>query len=257
MAGMTEIEKKRLLKLYLGVRGGYLGNFDHIGILERFYIESGLEVDPRAYEGTNRAKFEQILNDSPPAVQAMILRQALAFHPPDPERWTTRTQELHDELSAVADRLEGTAPVPSKKPKITSASVERAIDDAEQLIEKTGATSAVDRVHTMLHGYLRAVCEDAGIRYGEKTLLSGLFGLLRNQHPAFNDVGPRKDDLEKIFRAMSGIMDAMNPIRNEGSMAHANKDLLDPPEAALVINMARTILHYVDMKVAAVTSGSR
>lgn len=50
---------------------------------------------------------------------------------------------------------------------------------------------------------------------------------------------------------MTGIMDAMNPIRNEGSLAHPNNDLLAPPEAALVINMARTILHYIDMKVTA------
>ena len=121
--------------------------------------------------------------------------------------------------------------------------------DAEQLIEKSGATSAVDRVHTMLHGYLRALCDDAGISYGEKMLMSGLFGLLRRQHPAFSNEGPRKDDLNQVFRGMSGIMDAMNPIRNEGSMAHANKDLLDPAEAALVINMARTILHYVDTRV--------
>lgn len=253
MAGMSKIEKNRLNKLYLGVQKGYLGNFDNIGVLERFYIECGLDVDPRTYDGTNREKFERILNDSPPGVQATILRGALEFHPPDPERWKTRTQALHDELSAVADRLEGAAPVPSKKPKITSASVERAIDDAEQLIQKTGVTRAVDRVHTMLHGYLRAVCDDAGIKYGEKMLMSGLFGLIRNQHPAFSDVGPRKHDLERIFRAMSGIMDAMNPIRNERSMAHPNKDLLDPPEAALVINMARTIVHYIDMKVAGVT----
>jgi hypothetical protein len=87
--------------------------------------------------------------------------------------------------------------------------------------------------------------------------LSGLFALLRNEHAAFSDIGARKNDLEKIFRAMSGIMDAMNPIRNEGSMAHANNNLLEPPEAALVINMARTILHYIDMKVGAVAIAHR
>ena len=252
MSGMTETEKNRLLKLYLGVQAGYLGKFDNIGVLDRFYAECGLEVDPRSYDGTNRAKFEQILDASSPNVQATILRRSLELHPPDPERWKPRTKALHDELSAVADRLEGTAPVQSKKPKITSATVERAIEDAEQLVETTGATSAVDRVHTMLHGYLRALCDDAGISYGEKMLMSGLFALIRKQHPAFGDTGPRNDDLVKIFRAMSGIMDAMNPIRNEGSMAHPSKELLDPPEAALVINMARTILHYVDSKVATV-----
>ncbi len=53
---------------------------------------------------------------------------------------------------------------------------------------------------------------------------------------------------------MSGIMDAMNPIRNESSVAHPNKYLLDPPEAALVIDTARTILHYLDIKMSAVTA---
>ncbi len=248
MAGMTELEKKRLLKLYLGVRGGYLGNFDNIGVLERFFIECGLEADPRAFEGTNRTKFERILNDASAGDQATIIRKALDCHPPEPEHWATRTKELHDDLVAVAERLEGTASVPSKKPKITSASVERAIEDAEQLIESTGATSAVDRVHTMLHGYLRAVCDEVGIPYGENALMSGLFGLIRSNHPMFTDAGPRKDDLAKVFRGMSSVMDAMNPIRNEGSMAHPTKELLNPPEAGLVINMARTILHYIDAR---------
>lgn len=253
MAGMTIIEKKKLIRLYLGVQGGYLGKFDNIGVLEQFYIECGLEVDPRTYYGTNRVKFEQILGDASPSEQAIILREALRLHPPDRELWNTRTQELHDDLLAVADRLKRSVPVQWKEPKITSSSVKRAIMDAEQLIENTGVTSAVDRVHTMLHGYLRALCDESGIGYEKKMLMSGLFRLIRKEHPAFNDVGPRKDDLEKVFRAMSGIMDAMNPIRNEGSMAHPNNLLLHPPEAALVINTAKTILDYVDTKVAAVT----
>ncbi len=44
-------------------------------------------------------------------------------------------------------------------------------------------------------------------------------------------------------------MDAFNPIRNHGSVAHPNKDLLKKDEAMLVINVARTILHYLDAKV--------
>lgn len=106
-------------------------------------------------------------------------------------------------------------------------------------------------IHRLRHAFLAALCADARISYGEKMQMSGLFALIRRQHPAFSDVGPRQDDLNKILGAMSTIMDAMNPIRNEGSMAHPNKDLLDPPEAALVINIARTILHYVDTRVAA------
>ncbi len=43
-------------------------------------------------------------------------------------------------------------------------------------------------------------------------------------------------------------MDVLNPIRNSASMAHPNADLLEDPEAMLVINAARTILHYIDAK---------
>ena len=89
------------------------------------------------------------------------------------------------------------------------------------------------------------------LAYGKKTLMSGLFGLIRSNHPAFADLGPRKDEILEVLKSMSRIMDMFNPVRNESSMAHPNKYLLDPPEAALVINTARTILHYLDLKLSA------
>jgi hypothetical protein len=44
-------------------------------------------------------------------------------------------------------------------------------------------------------------------------------------------------------------MDALNPIRNNASIAHPNQDLLEKEEALLVINVARTLLHYLDSKI--------
>jgi hypothetical protein len=253
MAGLTDSERRKFIRFYVGVDHGYLNGIPDIRALEEFCISCGLEVDPRDMQGTNKDKFEAILAQSPPQDQATIIRAMLERIPPDASMLITRTQSLYDELETVAARLEGASPVPAKRPKITCASVERCIENAEQLIEKggKGMTDAVDRIHTMLHGYLRAVCDDAGIAYTDKAMMSGLFASIRNQHPAFKNNGPRKDDLERIFRSMSGIVDAMNPIRNEGSLAHPNNDLLAPPEAALVINMARTILHYIDMKLIA------
>ena len=45
-------------------------------------------------------------------------------------------------------------------------------------------------------------------------------------------------------------MDALNPARNRGSVAHPNEELLDPDEAMLFINSARTVLQYLDAKLA-------
>jgi hypothetical protein len=253
VAGITPVDANKLICSYLGTQQGYLNGFSNITELERFYPLCGVDVNPRTFTGTNRAKFEAILLQAPPADQARIIRGALEKCPPNPDAWSTRTQGLHDRLLDVAKRLEASCPVESLSPAITSAVVERAIADAERLLNTEGATSAVDRLHTALHGYLRAVCDSAGIVYTQSLMMSGLFGLLRNQHPAFADLGPRPQEILQILRSMSGIMDAMNPIRNEASVAHPNKELIERPEAALVVNAARTILHYLDMKLSAVT----
>jgi hypothetical protein len=47
---------------------------------------------------------------------------------------------------------------------------------------------------------------------------------------------------------MAQIVDVLNPVRNQKSMAHPNEDLLEEPEAMLVANAVRTLLHYLNAK---------
>ncbi len=253
MAGMASIEQKRLIKLYLGVQGGYLAGsmygFSSISVLEGFYIDCGLDVDPRELEGTNCDKFEQILAKAVPAVQAVIIRGVLKKYPPDQKAWNTRTKELHDEFLAIAARLEGAAPVASPELVYSSDFVKQAITDTENLIKSSGAPSCVDRMHAALHGHLRYLCDQAGISFNDKATINGLFNLLRQHHPAFADTGHRAQDIATICKAIGMVMDALHPLRNNASAAHPN-DLLDQPEAMLVVNAARTIVTYLDAKLA-------
>jgi Abortive infection C-terminus len=248
MSGMTRQEIAKLINRYIGVSGGYLGDFTYRTHYD-FYTEyCDLHYETSRMPGTTRARFEAILIGESPANQARIIRGVLAKYPPIGDVQEGRTQALHDEFQAIAARLDGACPVGSVTPRITSAVVERAINDAERLLNTEGATSAVDRLHTALHGYLRAVCEDASIAYTDGMMMSGLFSLIRSQHPAFNALGPRSQEITQILRSMSGIMDALNPIRNQASVAHPNRELLGTAEASLVINTSRTILHYLNMK---------
>jgi hypothetical protein len=56
-----------------------------------------------------------------------------------------------------------------------------------------------------------------------------------------------KEKLDKIFRGLSKIVDTVNHLRNTKSLAHPNS-VLDDPEAMLVINVVRTMLRYLDMR---------
>lgn len=154
-------------------------------------------------------------------------------------------------LIAVAlEKKEGPVPVSSSAPQITSDAVEQALKDAEQLISSRGATSGVDRVHTAFHGFLLAVCKKASIEVlGEDPGVTQLFKAIRERHPAFGGETGRQEELLRVTRAVTMIVDTLNPLRNRASLAHPNESRLAEPEAMLVINSLRTLLHYIDGRV--------
>ena len=246
MTGLSNIEITKIVNRYIGVSGGYLGDFSYRTHTDFYPEYCDLDINPNNYEGTTRERFIQILKSSPPNVQAKIVRGVLERFPVNAN--TTRTQELFDELLEIAKRLEGVSPIASPEPKITSVIVERAITDVETLLSTNGAISGVDRIHTALHGYLQAVCDAQGITYQKDDGMTKLFKLLRQHHPALQNLGARSQDIERVFQSFASILDALNPIRNNASVAHPNNDLLAKDEAMLVINAARTILHYLDSK---------
>lgn len=255
MVALTNPEIMKIINRYIGVSNGYLGDFSYLTHAEFYPDYCELDIDPYQYEGTTRERFIAILTSSPPQVQAKIVRGVLERFPlnakfsPD-----TRTKELCEELLVIAKRLEGISPVQSPDPKINSAVVERAIGDVEALIQTRGAISGVDRIHTALHGYLRAVCDVENIVYDKDDSMTKLFKLLRQHHPALCDLGTRSQDIERILQSSANIMDALNPIRNKASVAHPNEDLLNKEEAMLVINITRSLLHYLDAKFGVATT---
>jgi len=78
--------------------------------------------------------------------------------------------------------------------------------------------------------------------------MTKLFKLLRQNHPTLQNLGTRSQDIERILQASANIMDALNPIRNNASVAHPNDHLLNKEEAMLAINVTRSLLHYLDSK---------
>lgn len=240
----------KVVNRYIGVDGGYLGDFTYRTHAE-FYPEfCDLDIDPDQYEGTTRERFIEILSSSPPARQSKILKGVLARFPLEDEPTSARLRCHADILQMIA-RLEGRAGVASPTPVITTAVVAEAIRDAETLLDAGRPTSAVDRVHTSLHGYLKAICDTANIPYENDASLTRLFKRIRGRHDALRSAGPRTQDIAKVLNSLSATIDALEPVRNRASMAHPNEALLDKPEAMLVINAARTILHYLDAKLSA------
>ena len=140
------------------------------------------------------------------------------------------------------------APVAAPELREPSATVERALDDAQNLIATSGPASAVDRVHTALHAYLRDLSRTAGMPATEveSATIQRLLTWLSANHPRF--AGDRPEEIRRILRAFGAITESLGQFRNHASLAHPNSDLLGDAEAMLAINSVRTIMHYIAEK---------
>jgi hypothetical protein len=253
-AGLTRFEVMRLVNRYIGVHGGYLGDFSY-GSHADFYVDyCELDIDPFDFEGgTTRYRFIEILSTRSPRDQAKIIRGILEKYPPGSE--PQRTTELAASFAEIASRLERGPMVQAPASLATSEVVRRAIDDVEALLAAGGPTSCVDRVHTALHGHLRHLCQAEGVEFTDDDTTVALLKKLRREHPRLQDLGPREQDIQKILNSAGSILDALNPVRNRASVAHPNTDLLGVEEARLVINIGRTLLSYLDEKLGVSEAG--
>jgi hypothetical protein len=250
---LTRKEISRLVHNWIGLSGGYLGDFSYASH-DRFWMENcDLHVSTSNFAGTTRACFEETLFEASASDQALALRAILEDYPspevPDPSTPKFRSAALHREIVAWISRLETGEVAVVLEIATASEVVRRALDDADTLLRTSGPQSAVDRVHTAMHGYLHSLCDEAGIVLsGDRPTMNQLFKALRSGHPGLSDLGARPDEITRVLQSMATILDSLNPVRNNASVAHPNNELIGKPEAMLVINTVRTLLSYLESK---------
>jgi hypothetical protein len=247
MAGLKSSEIHWIVHSYIGVEGGYLGDFSYRSHREFYAGYCDLEVDLDAVPGkTTREKFCNVLGSSSPEVQATILRGVTRRFPAQSERH--RTDAAFNQLCELAKRCADGAAVGPPSLAASSEVVEHALKDAAVLLETRGPVSAVDRAHTSLHGYLKAACARIPVEVPSDAATTFVFKLLRQHHPALSDLGAQHESITKLLQSMSGVMDALSTQRNRASLAHANEHLLCREDALLAINASRTLIQYLDVK---------
>ncbi|MCU6792412.1 abortive infection family protein [Paenibacillus sp. WQ 127069] len=163
--------------------------------------------------------------------------------------------EIHKFIKGKIDDIYGNKYLSKKiisnvleKPKFTSLVVREALNDADSLIKANKVSNAVDRIHTALHGYLRTICEDEKILYEQDASIFKLLKLIEKNSDIFKVNGNENEHINRVLRSIGNIVDALNPIRNNASLAHPNDELLMEEEAFLVVNITLIILNYLDSK---------
>ena len=127
-----------------------------------------------------------------------------------------------------------------------SKTLSKTIEDAEEFIKKGKYLSAIDRVHTTLHGYLRWRLDSMGIEYNESETLMQLYSKLHNNL----NIAPESSEINEIIktaiRSASGVINSINTARNKHSLSHPNNDIIGNKEAKLLIGLSKFIFDYIE-----------
>lgn len=127
-----------------------------------------------------------------------------------------------------------------------SDTIKKAVDDSMIFIREGQYDSAVDRIHTALHGYLRDLLTEHQVVYGNDESLSALFNKLHEFYGNYiqpQDVATRT---KTIVRSGAGIINSVNELRNNNTIAHPNGELIQKREAMLVIKLLNAIVDYIE-----------
>ena len=251
---MKQREIIKLVEDYIGTNGGYLNSFSY-GIHDAFYHRwCDLDVDVPSYRAkglTTLKAFMQILKDSEARAQAKIIRGVFEMIPPPEEIVDNESRKkltVHKELLAIAARLEADGQVDTPVIQHTIEVVFEALKDAEALLVSRGPKSAVDRAHTALHGYLRTLCQNRNIAMPTDPSLTAVFKVIREKFPEYSIVSLHDTEGKRVIGSIASALDSLNTIRNRSTMAHPNELLLNDAEAMLYINLARTVMAYIEAK---------
>lgn len=215
---------------------GYLTGFhDYIQGHARLLRSLGFGDDD--YGACVFQALQYFANNDPRALAAVIEHQKIHPH-------LERTQA--EKLIELGYQV---GHVPTVLPSATASDVvRRALADADHLLATSGAPSAIDRLHTAMHGYLKSACRDATITLPDDAMLTQAYKALRVHHPALQSLGGHDSEVGKILASFASVLDALNTLRNHGSVAHPNENLIEVAEGALVVNAVRTIFHYLNQK---------
>lgn len=246
---------------YIGVSGGYLGNFSYASQADFYPTYCGLDIDPYQYSGTTRERFISILTSANGQYQAKILRGVIekfsltTFEEQFDENIISqfemrRKKELHEKILRWIDELSDNDLIVLDDLTHDFEFVRKALDQCETLITAHTYSSAVDRAHTALHGYLKGQCKLAGLVITETNpKIQDLWSKIKLDHPKFKvDMKEQQKPINQIVNAISKVLENVNEIRNIQTFSHPSDEIIDEEEARFVINLARAILQYVDNK---------
>jgi hypothetical protein len=244
MSNLTNIEKRKFEQL-LNMGGGYVLDFSNRTFSEFVTDSTGCDPYERPYyHGNSKAnRLRGFWLEEPNGVVAKLMGDMLDYGVEN--GLFTGKDVLLDACRRVVTRMLQERSV-AEADALTAISNERDFDTVakavREAIEKNELEAALDRLHTFVVKYVRALCTQHGITVTREKPLHSLFGEYVKR---LRDGGHIQSAMaERILRTSISTLEAFNDVRNNQSLAHDNP-ILGYDEALLIFNHVASSIRFL------------
>jgi hypothetical protein len=246
VSDITNAEKRNFENL-LGMGSGYVLNFSNRTFEEFLFDATGNNIYDAKYDNGSGSKAQRLRafwqvesNYSVAKLLNDLLEYAVELGV-DPS-----LQQCVENCRKTVERLSRVVPVPEIG-AITPNSEEKDFNllakSIRESIERNEPEAGLDRLHTFVTKYLRALCDRKGINTDKDKPLHSLLGEYIKHLK--QDGYIESEMTERILKMNISILEAFNKVRNDQSFAHDNK-LLNYDESLLVFNHVANAIKFLE-----------
>jgi len=240
-------QERRKLERALGMASGYVLDFSNRTFEEFILDHTGKDIFDEKYNLNSGSKanrmraFWDIESNHTLAVlfAALIEEWEEWKSPQDP-------QNPPQDFLKITQRLKTSAPVPdidAIAPNSQDQDFEALAKEVRDSIDRNQPVAGLDRLHTFLVKYFRALCNKHEIPNDKKNPLHGLVGQYVKTLCEKNLI--RSDMGERILKSSISNFEAFNHVRNNQSLAHDNQ-FISHAEAILIFGHVTSSIRFIE-----------
>ena len=246
MSDLSAIEKRKLERA-LGMSSGYVLNFSNKTFAEFFVDGFGIDIYDKKYDygsGSKANRMRAFWNQESNYLVGRVL--GLLF-----DEWKEfvgygGSEAPPEECLPIIRRLKDSAPVPdisAVRPNADDVTFEALARSVRESIERNEPEIGLDRLHTFVVKYFRALCAKRGIETNREKPLHSLVGeyirTLKNEGAIESEM------TERILKSTISVMEAFNRVRNDQSFAHDNQ-VLNYNESLLIFGHVSSSIRFLE-----------
>ena len=244
MADLSYMERERLERC-LGMGDGYVLDFVDRTFREFVLDSVGLDIEHARYHyatGSKANRLRAFWRKEPNHVAGKLVSDLLVYRGAPAQ--DSEESGTYNECRQIAVRLQAAATVldiEALTPSSASATFGLVAKEVREAIDRNEPEVGIDRLHTFMVKYVRALCSERDIGTERTKPLHSLFGEYVKRLGADGLI--ESEMTERILKSTISTLEAFNKVRNDRSLAHDNP-VLSRSESLLIFNHVASVVRF-------------